>query len=35
MARAAHAKQIDLRLGDSARELMSFCVGAGPGDLTR
>jgi len=35
MARIAHAPQIDLRFGDAACKLLSFCVGAGPGDLTR
>ena len=35
MARIPHAAQIDLRFGNSARELLGFRVGTGPGDLAR
>jgi hypothetical protein len=35
MAYMAHAAQVDLRLGDAARELLGCRVGTGPSDLTR
>ena len=35
IAGISHAAQIDLRFGDSARELFGFRVGARAGDLAR
>ena len=35
MARMTYSAQVDLRFGDSARELLGLSVGAGPGNLRR
>ncbi len=35
MAGISHAAQIDLRFGDSTREVLGFRVSVRPGDLTR
>ena len=33
--RITHATQIDLCFGNSARELLNFCVGAWPSEFAR
>ena len=35
MTRVAHAANVDLRLGDAARDFVDFGVGAGPGNFAR